>query len=388
MAWSGWPLAFFYSMKRIKMLFAINCMNIGGAPSVVFEQLRRIDKTKFELFLLTLYPSKKANFFSRLSFLEPNHDIRFFLKQRSLFDLGTVFRIFRWMKTEQFDVAYTHLFLANVLVRLLAILLRVPVIFSFEHSAYTNKKRYQRIIDRLLAIGTTRIVVSTPSVATFTVASEHIPKKKFMIVPNPISLPDLGHIDRGAFRRRLGIPETACIIVSLGRFSEEKRQEDIVAAVASLIQEKRIPDIWALLVGHGSREHSLRLAIEKNNVQERCLLVVEPEKAKEYLRIADLFVISSEREGQCMALYEALMAGVPVIAPRLNTIEDVIIDRVNGLLFSPRDVRELASAIDLLYHDRDTRRSLAQEGKKTISDYAEKSDIKKFEQGICALLNP
>ena len=67
--------------KKIKVLFAINCMNIGGAPSVVYEQIKGIDKNKFDPYLLTLYPSKKANFFYKLDFLEKNKIRDFKLKK-------------------------------------------------------------------------------------------------------------------------------------------------------------------------------------------------------------------------------------------------------------------------------------------------------------------
>ena len=42
--------------KKIKILFAINTMNIGGAPTVVYYQIKNLDKNRFDPFLLTLYP--------------------------------------------------------------------------------------------------------------------------------------------------------------------------------------------------------------------------------------------------------------------------------------------------------------------------------------------
>jgi glycosyltransferase involved in cell wall biosynthesis len=52
-------------------------------------------------------------------------------------------------------------------------------------------------------------------------------------------------------------------------------------------------------------------------------------------------------EGQPIALLEALAIGKPCIASAVDGIPEIIVDRANGYLVSPKDVESLARAMDL-----------------------------------------
>ena len=87
----------------------------------------------------------------------------------------------------------------------------------------------------------------------------------------------------------------------------------------------------------------------------------------DYLRHADLFVLPSLEEGSgSLSLLEALQAGVPIVASRIDGIPEDVTDGVDGLLVEPGNVRELANAIRRLLEDRALRNRLALSGLETF----------------------
>lgn len=318
-------------------------MNIGGAPSVVFHQMQLIDKKRFEPHLLLLYPSKPANFLSQIDFIPKEHIKQFSLKRRSVFDFITLTKIFWYLVVERFDIVYTHLFLTNFLVRALAIMAWVPSIIVFEHSVYFNKSRWQIAMDRLLAHFTDRIVVSTESVRDFTMEQEGLPKSLFSVIRNPVVIPDRTTINITQLREEAGITENDHVFLTIGRFSEEKGQQDLLSA-ALLVHEK-YPSATFLFVGHGPTEESLRAYVREHDMESYVHIVHAPNRAKEFLFLADWFVLPSHREGQAMVVEEAMTAGVPVIANKLSGMGNAVEDGKNGFTVETGNVDAMAAAI-------------------------------------------
>lgn len=364
-------------MRKIKILFAIDRMNIGGAPSVVYGQCQELDKGRFDPYILTLYPSRKANFFAQLDFLNPDHIVQYHLRHRSLFDFLTWYKIFKFLKREKFDIVYTHLFLTNVIVRILAILARVPIILSFEHSIYFDKRRWQIVVDRILARFTKKILVSTEAVADFTARQEKIKRDKFVIIPNPIFLPSRREVNIDELKEEFNLPASAFIVLTLGRFSREKGQIYFIQAAEKVI--KKYPNIFFLIVGFGVLENKLKAEVDKRELNKQCRVIVEPTRAKEFFFLADLFVLPSVREGQSIVTYEALMAGIPVIASDLPSIRDIIKDGENGLLFPVANSGVLTERIIYLFKHPRERQRLSKNGLASVENYQAKNK-NKFEK--------
>ena len=350
--------------KKLKILFAINCMNIGGAPSVVFNQIKFLDREKFEPYLLTLYPSKQANFLTQMDFLPNGHQAHFQLRNRSIFDLRTIMQMYRYMNIEKFDVVYTHLFLANFLVRTLAILARVPGVLSFEHSIYPQKSRWQIFSDRLLSKFTQKIIVPTEFVAQFTQDQEQLPKEKFAVVSNPVYIPDKNDSDREELLKIVDHKEHEILVVTIGRFSEDKGHEDLVESAVIVHATK--PLVRFIIIGHGPSEQKIRQKIKDLHADTYVTLLNMPERAKQFLHIADIFALPSWREGQPVVLLESMLAGLPAVATRVGGVPDVAINEKTAIVVEPRNPAVFAEAICRLADDVGLRQSMGQAARERV----------------------
>ncbi|OGZ08980.1 MAG: hypothetical protein A3C14_03250 [Candidatus Lloydbacteria bacterium RIFCSPHIGHO2_02_FULL_50_18] len=359
-------------------------MNIGGAPSVVFAQIKYLDKEKFEPHLLMLYPSKEANFLKQLDFLPKEHIIQFKLCNRSIFDISTLRNIYRYLRRERFDVVYTHLFLANFLVRMLAIIARVPIILSFEHSTYFNKSSWQIIADRILAKWTDRIVVSTQEVADFTSTQEYLPGELFSVIRNPVTIPVQTLVDENELWDLTGFDRGGVLFLTIGRFSEEKGQHILLEAAMRV--HVLNPKSKFLIVGHGPQEGILRGLVSKNNMDEYFRILHMPERAKEFLYIADWFVLPSLREGQSIVVEEAMLAGVPVITSALPGMGQVVTAGENGFLVETGNVESLQSALSCVLNEGLDRKNFSDKALLTAEKLLNTDDrMRRFESLLLSL---
>jgi len=119
------------------------------------------------------------------------------------------------MRKEKFDVVVASLFSANLIVRMIAVLIRVPVIISYEHNLYPNKHRWQIWMDWLLAKWTDNIIVDSEAVRVFTAKQEKISIEKFVTMYIPPLLNMTGARDSGVVRKELGIRGGAKIILTV-----------------------------------------------------------------------------------------------------------------------------------------------------------------------------
>lgn len=127
----------------------------------------------------------------------------------------------------------------------------------------------------------------------------------------------------------------------LGRLSQEKGVDTLLAAWESL------KDIPLKIVGTGPLEAKLKdLAVEKKLTNVEFLGFLKERQCLEVLREATTLVIPSVcYENFPRVVVEAFACGVPVVASRLGSLQELIEDGVTGLLFEPGNPQALTAAV-------------------------------------------
>jgi glycosyltransferase involved in cell wall biosynthesis len=156
-------------------------------------------------------------------------------------------------------------------------------------------------------------------------------------------------------------------IVSVGRLSPEKAQVGLLEACAKLVEEGL--DIELEIVGEGPERGRLEERIRRLGLGDRCKLVGALPETEVFRRVegADVFALSSLIEGLPVSLMEAMALGVPVVAPRLTGIPELVVDGETGVLFHPADWGGLAAALRRLLEDASLRSSLAAKGREKVA---------------------
>jgi glycosyltransferase involved in cell wall biosynthesis len=92
-----------------------------------------------------------------------------------------------------------------------------------------------------------------------------------------------------------------------------------------------------------------------------------PEQVREHLSATDVFVMTSFAEGVPVVLMEAMMAGVPVVAPRIAGIGELVEHGVSGEMTPPGDLASIVQAMEKLLADGALRERYGRAGAAKVT---------------------
>ena len=183
------------------------------------------------------------------------------------------------------------------------------------------------------------------------------PLSKISVIPNGVSVKDFSRplTDVGdAVRREFALTQDEKVIVSTSRLVP-KNGMDILIRSAPILGDILPATKWKMLIiGDGPDQQELQNLISTHNLQNRVLLLgARPHEALAgYLAVADVFVRPSRSEGLGVSFFEAMAAGVPIIAPLIGGIPDFLEGCVTGLACRPEDPQSVAEKIAFVFQNK------------------------------------
>lgn len=131
----------------------------------------------------------------------------------------------------------------------------------------------------------------------------------------------------------------------------------------------------------------LRRLVQHFELQDRVVFAgeVSDHALKAYYSLAHVFIITSEHEGFCVPLVEAMAMSVPIVAYGSSAIP-VTVDGV-GLVWSERDPYLLAESVNSIVKSRETGAALGEMGWRRYKEHFTNERIrKKFLNAISRML--
>jgi glycosyltransferase involved in cell wall biosynthesis len=199
-----------------------------------------------------------------------------------------------------------------------------------------------------------------------------VPAQKVFIQYPPVATSRFAVVadnERERCRQELGLAGRFPVIACVARFMGEKRQVDVVAAMAAV--RKTLPTALLLLVGSGPEGDSLTAAVAAAGLQDVVHFTGEREDVPALLANSHISVLPSCREPFGMAPVEAMAAGVPVVVSRTGGLAEIVTDGVNGLLVPVEDPAAIAAAIMRICADQALRQQLIVAGRQRAADFDE-----------------
>ncbi len=150
----------------------------------------------------------------------------------------------------------------------------------------------------------------------------HIPKTIYNGVDHNRFTPG----NRAAVRKALGLPPEAEIILFVGNLLPIKRPDWILTAFAQWAKASKTTERRLILLGDGPLRESLESQIQSHDLQTRVTLAGRqaPEVIAQYMQAADLLTLASINEGVPNVILESLACGLPVVAPSVGGIAEVL----------------------------------------------------------------
>jgi glycosyltransferase involved in cell wall biosynthesis len=244
------------------------------------------------------------------------------------------------------DLVHTHLVHADVYGALGA-----RRLVSTKHNDDPFRARAFRFVERALAHRASRVIAITQALARFQIERVGLPADKVEVI----------HYGLDDLPRAWGtnppdpVPAGARVLLCVCRLEPQKGVDVAIRALADT------PDAHLVVLGEGPQRAELeRLADDRVHLLGRV-----PDVAA-WLRRADVLVHPARWEGFGLALLEAMLASLPVVATRVSSIPEIVVDGETGLLVPPDDASALAAAVNRVlanpagYGDRGRARAQAE----------------------------
>jgi GalNAc-alpha-(1->4)-GalNAc-alpha-(1->3)-diNAcBac-PP-undecaprenol alpha-1,4-N-acetyl-D-galactosaminyltransferase len=248
------------------------------------------------------------------------------------------------------DVVISFMDRTNVISILATRGLKIPILVSERNDpAMLSTGKMWELLRQWTYPFADRIVVQTERAGNYFAKLQ----KLVFIMPNPVILPPT--------ETTASAPLLADnSLIAVGRLVSQKGFDLLLRALAQV--KDRYPEWTLTILGEGELRPELEALRQELGLEDRVHLPGRVKNPHEFLKQANIFIMSSRFEGFPNALCEAMVCGLPVISTDCpNGPREIIRDGVDGLLVPTEDVSALAAAMERLMSDPHARKLLAAE---------------------------
>jgi glycosyltransferase involved in cell wall biosynthesis len=211
------------------------------------------------------------------------------------------------------------------------------------------------------------------------------PENRIFDVDNPVDTEKYFPVSddkKGRLRKKLGLPEDAVIIVSLGKLCPRKNQFFITKGFKEILSNTTEKNIILVHIGPTSRdllslgrndsvsetkkeEARIKVFVRDNNLAKHVLLVGNQPQPSSYLQASDIFVHASIEEGEANVINEALACGLPCVIPEIKIYSRQVPDGCTYRFF-PGDYQDLCKQMLKLISNKEMRTLMGHSGRRHI----------------------
>lgn len=186
-------------------------------------------------------------------------------------------------------------------------------------------------------------------------------------------------------------------LITVGRLTSKKGQEDVLRALASLPSDMKWATNWEYhLIGAGPQQVELQQLTRELGLENKVVFhgALPHIQTLEHLAKADVFVLTSrmgedgDMEGLPVALMEALASGMPTLSTFHSGIPELITHEETGLLSPEGDIKALSQNLETILSTPDVWGKLTHSGRlKVEKDYKSVINFEKFWSFVTKLIN-
>jgi glycosyltransferase involved in cell wall biosynthesis len=271
-----------------------------------------------------------------------------------------------------------HGYAANILALVAARSIGLPVLMRCDTHLKLRRGRIKKAMrgivlgnlysqcDRFLAIGSANEAFYR---------SLGVPKSKIFPMPYAVDntrfmdMSRLTPTERRERRHTLGVEDEHPVIVYASKFQRHKRPQDVINACEILASEGLA--FHLMMAGSGEMERELKDMVGANRLPRVHFLgFINQSDLPGVYAAGDVFVLPSEEEPWGLVVNEAMCAGLPVIATSaVGSVQDLIRDGENGLVYEPGDVEGLAAALRPTIVNPELRAAMSRRSIEIISNW-------------------
>ncbi|MFH1857997.1 MAG: glycosyltransferase [Candidatus Omnitrophota bacterium] len=355
------------AMKKIKVLYLIDKLEIAGAQRHLVSLLKEIDRRRFEVSVVCLMHEGPLGESLRTSGI-PLHSLHL-RRIYGLAGLGALVRLVRYLKRERIDVVHTYLFSENIFGTVAARLAGTRMIVTGRRDTgkLREGKARHMLAYRFTNRWADRIVCVSEAVKRVVLAREKVSESKVVTIPNGTRLgTPLSQEEKAAERGKMGVSPEAFVVSIVANLSWIKGHETFFKA-ADLVR-KGIPEAQFWVIGDGVLRGKLEAQVTALALTPNVRFFGRVPDPKQFLLVSDVSVNASFSEGMSNTILESMALGIPVVATGVDGNLETVVDGETGILVPPGDSEALANAVIRLAKSPDERRKMGEAARARIRE--------------------
>ncbi|HST19799.1 MAG TPA: N-acetyl-alpha-D-glucosaminyl L-malate synthase BshA [Blastocatellia bacterium] len=183
--------------------------------------------------------------------------------------------------------------------------------------------------------------------------------------------------------RRTLAPDDEKIILHISTFRPVKRITDCIEVLARIRALENSFGVKLIMCGDGPERQDAEMLAARLGVENFVQFVGKQPQSqiRDYLSVADLFLLPSQTESFGLSALEAMACEVPVIATRVGGVPEVIEEDGCGYLFDIGDVDRMAEAALQVLSDDGLRERLGRRGREiAVTRFTTEQIIPQYEE--------
>lgn len=368
--------------KRIKIVQILPYLIPQGAERMATDLSITLDREQFEVSLICL----SKNHHTILDTLLKKEGIRvFYLDKSDGFNPLIYLKLNRLIKELKPDLVHTHLHILPYVIPVMAHNKINKTVHTIHNLADKEAGFFSRMINRLVfnkSVFPVSIAESvTVSLKTVYGDYEYPLIKNGIIVENYVCDKKNGT----AWRKKQGFSKDNFLFVCVARLSPQKNHRLLLEAFekgAGNEKEARL-----LIVGDGELREELEMIASGFKSKDKIVFLGQRDDVSDILSASDVFVMTSDFEGNPLAVMEAMAAGKPVIVTKAGGTPELITHGKTGFLIDIGNKQQLVDAMkQVLARPKECRQIGERAGEYGREHFDARKMVQAYEQLYLSLL--
>ncbi|UNM89967.1 glycosyltransferase [Vagococcus sp. CY52-2] len=255
------------------------------------------------------------------------------------------------IEKNNFDIIHTHTPIASAIVRLQKNNIGKTIYTAHGFHFYKGAPRKNWLIfypiEKILSYRTENLV--TINNEDYNIANKKMHMKKLHLINGPgVNVPEILKINKLS-RSELGLSEDDFILIFGAELNENKNQKLLIDSMELLVKKHK--NIKLLLVGTDNFEGKYQNYTTEKGLSDNIIFLGMRNDLIPIIKVCDVAVSSSYREGLGLFLIEAGCCGLPIIATKNRGSSEIVVQGENGFL-TDFTAYNFASEIEKIYSDR------------------------------------
>lgn len=282
-----------------------------------------------------------------------------------------LWRLWRWLSKQSFDVINTHsstdawlVALSRLLMRSNRYVVRTRHVSAPIKATWINRWLYSRGCDFVVTTG--------EKLRHYVIEQARLSPNRVKSVPTGVDLSRFQVGDKTRARQQCQLPADKFIMGIIATIRTWKGHIYLIEALAKLNN----PNVLLVIVGDGPNRSNVESAIRKHKLESQVLLVGQQSDVVPWLQALDAFALPSyANEGVPQSLMQAMACGIPVISTPVGSIEELIEHQKTGLLVEPQSTESLLIALQTMLNNPQANQLLAERAKEHVHHHFSKQSM-------------